>query len=169
MRTSAYRRNVIGELDIVVIVEPGIYAYAAHALPEAAGAAVDFRRRDRPGSHAACGIWESPRRRRVPNVLHRRVVVDGDAQDQFMVVAVGAAEGKVVCVADIGVVESETVSHTIVSQLYERPQTIGDLAGVKKARLLGEEEVAILGIYAGGAGGVQDAIRNRRTGVGIGQ
>src|SRR5271165_5609800 len=107
MRTSAYRRNVIGELDIVVIVEPGIYAYAAHALPEAAGAAVDFRRRDRPGSHAACGVWESPRRRRVPNVLNCRVVIDGDAENQLVVVVIGAAEGKVVRVANVGVIETE--------------------------------------------------------------
>src|SRR5271163_1713880 len=66
-------------------------------------------------------------------------------------------------VAHIGVIEPKAIAHAIVSQLNESPQAIGDFTGVKEARLLGEEEVTILGKCA-----ADGAVRKRRTGVSVG-
>src|SRR5271163_4927292 len=66
-------------------------------------------------------------------------------------------------VAHVGVIESEAISNAVVGQLYESPQAVGNFTGVKKAHLLGEEEVPILGKSAADC-----AVRKGPTGVGIG-
>src|SRR5579859_1712065 len=66
-------------------------------------------------------------------------------------------------VANIRIVESEAVSHAIVGQLDERAQAVGDLAGVKKARLLRKEQIAVLCQRA-----ADRAVRQRGLRVGVG-
>src|ERR1700731_4011746 len=68
-----------------------------------------------------------------------------------------------VSVANVRIVESEAVSDAVVGQLDERPQAVGDLAGVKEAHLLRKEQVAILGERA-----IDRTVRPRGTGVRIG-
>src|SRR5208283_118615 len=99
-----------------------IHTDATHSLAEATCSAVDFGRGHWRGRDAACGVWKSPSSRCVPNVLNRRVIVECDAENQLVVIGVGAAEGKMVCIADVGVIESEVIPCAIVSQLYETPQ-----------------------------------------------
>ena len=62
-----------------------------------------------------------------------------------MVVVVRAAEGIVSHVADVGIVDAEMVLGTVIGQLYEGTEAIGNLAGVEETRLLREQNVSIFG------------------------
>src|ERR1700730_6385229 len=68
-----------------------------------------------------------------------------------------------VCVANVGIVESEAVSHAVVGKLDERAQAVGDLAGVKKAHLLRKEQIAVLRHRA-----LARDVRRNGTGVYVG-
>src|ERR1700721_3120710 len=128
-----------------MIIQPGVDTETAHGLTKAAGATVNLCRCNPGRRGAAGGEGIPPRGRRIPNVLHGRVIVEGDAEDQLMVIAICATKRKMVRIANIGVVEPEVVGHAVVGQLYERPQAVGNLTGVEKTHLFWKEQIAVLG------------------------
>jgi len=122
MRAARDRGRIAGQFSVQVIVQPGIDAQASYTLAQAA---IHLSGSDGTGRHAAAGIREAPGRRRIPNVLNRWIVVQGDSEDQRVVVVIGPAKHQVMGVAYIGVVEAEVVGCTIIGKLNERPCFVG--------------------------------------------
>src|SRR5665213_1955301 len=144
MRASGDGRGIAGDLGVEVTVQPSINAQPSDALAETTRPAIDLRRRYGPGRRTAAGVRKPPCRRCVPGILHGRVVVQRQAYDQAVVISVSTAEGPMMSISDVGVVEPEVIPGAVVSQLDECPEPIGNLARVEKARLLRKEQIAIL-------------------------
>src|SRR5204863_5270313 len=76
-------------------------------------------------------IWESPRSKRVPDVLHSRGVVKAQTQEDIV-----SIEGLVRRGAQIDIVPGESAPNTIISPLREAPEMLPDAAGNKQAYLI---------------------------------
>ena len=72
----------------------------------------------------------------MPQVLHRRVIVQRDTVDQVL-----PADLRIIAITDIGVVETEIVVGARVGRLYERPDMGRDLSSQEKAQLLRKLDV----------------------------
>src|SRR6202790_4633412 len=132
MVAAADGGTVDAEFGVNAAIDPGIDADAGGILTDAAGAGLEFGRGDGSRRHAAAGIGEAPGRGGVPDILHRGSVVHGDADEHIGVSgAGGAAEIQMSRVADVGVVESETVRDSVISELHEAAQAVGDFTGVE--------------------------------------
>src|ERR1700722_17858487 len=119
MVAAADGRAVHAEFSIDAVVDPRIDADSGSILPYAAGAAVEFRRGDRRRRHAAAGIGEAPGGGGVPHVLYRGPVVYRDAEQHVGLSRTrSAAEVQSLRIADVGIVEPETVADTVIGELH---------------------------------------------------
>src|SRR6185437_14519973 len=81
-------RLVTGEFEVKQVVDKGIGADAADMRGEGA---LDHRSRVLRTKDIRYSVREAPCRRRVPDVLHRRIVVGGDAVDDIERTEMGGA------------------------------------------------------------------------------
>src|SRR5579862_3094573 len=121
MGTPCDRRGVFGDLRIEVVVEPGVDSETSHALPEAPRPAVDPGRSDRTRCRAAQSVREAPSGSGVPRILNRGIIVEGEPENQAVVVPACAAKGPMMRIANIGVVESEMILGSVIGELQEGP------------------------------------------------
>ena len=136
MSASHNRRAVSRYFGIPVIIQPYVHPQSRNRLGQRP---VDLSCRSRSGRDRTAGVRKAPSGRRVPHVLNRGVVVQGNAQDHIVAIAVRASERQVMGIANIGIVYPKMIGDAVVSQLYERAEVVGDFASVKQAGLLREK------------------------------
>src|SRR5690242_14803378 len=110
------------------MIEPEICAEARCVLADRTCAGVEPRRGIGCRSDTARCVWISPRRRRIPGILHRRIVVERKADEYVMALKkafrcvglvrfAGLGEPDVARVADVRIVEPEVIFDPVVSEL----------------------------------------------------
>src|SRR6202795_2434522 len=120
MSAAANGGSIDAELGIKTVVEPGVHADAGGVLSDASRPAVQLRRCHGPRCDAASGVGKAPGGGRIPDILYRRIVVHRDSHDQAVTGwGVIGAEGEVLRIADVGVVEAETVADAVIGELNE--------------------------------------------------
>src|SRR5215472_226846 len=97
---------------------------------------VDERRRGRHRCQLGAYVWKAPGRNRVPDILNRRVVVDGRSPEQSVAVDVNLLSD-----AYVRIVPGKAVADAVPRSLNEGAEIVGDLAAGKEARLLQDKIV----------------------------
>jgi len=81
---------------------------------------------------------KSPGRRRIPGILHRRIVVERDAPDYVLAELLALAR-----IADIDIIQRGALRHTIIVQLDEAAELGRDLSGIIERQLIDGEIVVV--------------------------
>jgi hypothetical protein len=138
------KRAVSADIEVEGVVDESIQADPPDLT---GGAAFDEGGGGGPGGEAGSGKREAPRRRGVPRILHRRIVIHVDAEDRVL-----SADGSSVGVTQFRVVPGPCLADTVIGRLAEdadlvdeRPDVLAEDAFAKGAEQPPSVEDARLG------------------------
>src|SRR6266568_8037147 len=128
---------IYGTCKVEMIVPHGVAADTGNILRKPS---INHRASRWPWSNVAGDKWESPRRRAVPQVLNRRIVVHCQSVGELLAEQLAVCPGR----PNVSVVPAEMVGLCVIRHLHEAAHVTSPSAGKKQRNRLREFEVAVL-------------------------